>query len=70
MSVNGIQLGSKWVDQNSLYFIADIGANHNGSLEKAKELIHLAKEAGADAAKFQTFQAGKISRRSPHTFNS
>lgn len=60
MSVNGIQLGSKWVDQNDLYFIADIGANHNGSLEKAKELIHLAKEAGADAAKFQNFQAGKI----------
>jgi sialic acid synthase SpsE len=60
MSKFGIQLGSKWVDQNELYFIADIGANHNGTLEKAKALIHLAKEAGADAAKFQNFQAGKI----------
>lgn len=55
-----IKLGSKVVDDNSLYFIADIGANHNGSLEKAIELIHLAKEAGADAAKFQNFQADKI----------
>ncbi|MGJ8591436.1 MAG: N-acetylneuraminate synthase family protein [Aquaticitalea sp.] len=55
-----IKLGSKTVDKNSLYFIADIGANHNGSLEKAIELIHLAKEAGADAAKFQNFQANKI----------
>jgi len=32
------------------YFIADIGANHDGNLERAKELIHLAKDAGADAA--------------------
>ncbi|MAZ43682.1 MAG: N-acetylneuraminate synthase [Legionellales bacterium] len=36
-----------------VYFIADIAANHDGSLERAKELITLAKEAGADAAKFQ-----------------
>ncbi len=55
-----IKLGSKIVNDHSLYFIADIGANHNGSLEKAIKLIHLAKEAGADAAKFQNFQASKI----------
>lgn len=42
------------------YFIADIAANHDGSLERAKLLIRLAKEAGADAAKFQNFQAPKI----------
>lgn len=42
------------------YFIADIAANHDGSLEKAIELIHLAAEAGADAVKFQHFEAGKI----------
>lgn len=58
--MNSIKLGSKTVDDNTLYFIADIGANHNGSIEKAIELIHLAKEAGADAAKFQNFQANKI----------
>lgn len=58
--MKSIKLGSKTVDKNSLYFIADIGANHDGSLEKAIELIHLAKEAGADAAKFQNFQADKI----------
>jgi sialic acid synthase SpsE len=43
-----------------VYFIADIAANHDGDLERAKMLIHLAKEAGADAAKFQHFQAPKI----------
>jgi len=42
------------------YFIADIAANHDGSLERAKMLIRLAKECGADAAKFQNFQARKI----------
>ncbi|MEN8242890.1 MAG: N-acetylneuraminate synthase family protein [Chloroflexota bacterium] len=42
------------------YFIADIAANHDGDLERAKELIRLAKDAGADAAKFQNFQAAQI----------
>lgn len=42
------------------YFIADIAANHDGDLERAKELIYLAAEAGADAAKFQHFKAETI----------
>ena len=42
------------------YFIADIAANHDGNLERAKELIYLAKKAGADCAKFQHFLANKI----------
>ena len=42
------------------YFIADISANHDGDLERAKMLIRLAKEAGANAAKFQNFRAPKI----------
>src|SRR5210317_907320 len=42
------------------YFIADIAANHDGDIERAKMLIRLAKEAGADAAKFQNFKAKKI----------
>lgn len=42
------------------YFIADIASNHDGDIERAKELIFLAKEAGADAVKFQHFLAKKI----------
>lgn len=42
------------------YFIADIAANHDGDLERAKMLVQLAKQAGADAAKFQNFRAPKI----------
>jgi sialic acid synthase SpsE len=42
------------------YFIADISANHDGDLERAKALIHLAAQAGAQAAKFQNFRASQI----------
>jgi sialic acid synthase SpsE len=42
------------------YFIADIAANHDGDLSRAKDLIHLAAEAGTDAAKFQHFHADTI----------
>jgi N-acetylneuraminate synthase len=47
-------------DNQPTYFIADIAANHDGNLGRAKMLIRLAKEAGADAAKFQNFRAPKI----------
>lgn len=43
-----------------VYFIADIAANHDGDLERAKDLIYLAAESGADAAKFQHFTAETI----------
>lgn len=42
------------------YFIADIAANHDGDLERAKDLIWASKEAGADCAKFQHFKAESI----------
>ncbi len=42
------------------YFIADIAANHDGSLSRARDLIYLCAQAGADAAKFQNFQAQTI----------
>ena len=42
------------------YFIADIAANHDGDLQRAKDLICLAKESGANAVKFQHFTAEKI----------
>jgi N-acetylneuraminate synthase len=42
------------------YFIADIAANHDGDLERAKALIHSCAKAGANAAKFQNFRAETI----------
>ena len=56
-----IKFGNHTIGLNHpTYFIADIAANHDGDLERAKLLIRLAKEAGADAAKFQNFDAPKI----------
>ena len=37
------------------YFIAEISANHNGSLQQAKKIIYTAKKYGADAVKLQTY---------------
>ncbi len=56
-----IKIGNRWVgEHHPTYFIADVGANHDGDLQRARLLIRLAKEAGADAAKFQNFRAPKI----------
>lgn len=52
--------GKKIGEHHPVYFIADIAANHDGNLERAKKLIFLAAEAGADAAKFQHFKAETI----------
>jgi sialic acid synthase SpsE len=60
--------GRKIGEHYPTYFIADIAANHDGDLERAKNLIYLAAEAGADAAKFQHFQAATIV--SDHGFKS
>lgn len=43
--------------KHPIYLIAEIGVNHNGDMQLAKEMIVAAKSAGADAVKFQTFTA-------------
>jgi len=56
-----IKINKKVISNNSrTYFIADIAANHDGSLRRAKKLIKLAAKNGADAAKFQHFKAETI----------
>ena len=45
---------------NPLFFIAEAGVNHNGSIEIAKKLVDSASNAGADAVKFQTFKTENI----------
>lgn len=59
--VDSIRIGDRAIGGGSPCFvIAEAGVNHNGSVDLACELAALAKEAGADAVKFQTFSADRI----------
>jgi N-acetylneuraminate synthase len=56
-----IKIGSRLIGTgHPAYIIAEIGANFDNDINKAKRLIDAAKEAGADCAKFQSFLADKI----------
>ena len=53
-----IMIGDRAVGgDNEPFVVAEVGINHNGELERALEMIHVAKFAGCDAVKFQTFRA-------------
>ncbi len=51
ININGRMVG----DGHPAYIIAEMSANHAGSMERALELIHVAKESGADCVKIQTY---------------
>lgn len=56
-----IKIGNKIISENSPAFIvAEVSANHNGSYDRAVEIIHAAAEAGADAIKLQTYTPDTI----------
>lgn len=56
ININGRNVG----DGYPAYIIAEMSANHAGSIERALEMIHVAKEAGADCVKIQTYTADTI----------
>ena len=66
-NTKSIKLGDRIIYPDSKpYIIAEIGVNHEGSMDQAKVLIDLAKEGGADAAKFQSYKADTLaSKQSP-----
>ena len=52
---------------NNIFFIAEIGLNHNGDINLAKSMIKAAKESGANAVKFQSIKANRLV--SPNIFS-
>lgn len=55
-----VTLWKKIIDPRHVFIIAEAGVNHNGDIHRAKHLIDVAREAGCDAVKFQTFKAEKL----------
>lgn len=56
-----VKIGNRWVgDGESVFIVAEAGVNHNGDVGLAKKLVDAAKDAGADAVKFQVFKAEKV----------
>ena len=56
-----MKIGNREIGGNNpTYIIAEMSANHAGSLEHAKEIVYAAKEAGADCIKLQTYTADTI----------
>ena len=51
---------NKLLNSGKVFIIAEAGVNHNGDLDLAKDLIYAAKEADADAIKFQNFKASRV----------
>ncbi len=62
-----MKLGDRYINADGMpYIIAEVGVNHEGSMDKAKELIELAKIGGAHSVKFQSYKAGTLaSKHSP-----
>lgn len=56
-----MKIGTREIGKgNAAYIIAEMSANHAGDIKRAKEIIHAAKEAGADCIKIQTYTADTL----------
>lgn len=49
--------------ERPVFIIAEAGVNHNGDLDRARKLVDIARDAGADAVKFQSFHAEQLTGR-------
>ena len=60
MKIESIHFGDRSIgDGNPVFIVAEVGINHNGDLNLARQLLEKAKESGADAVKLQTYLTEK-----------
>ena len=65
IQINSIQIGDRKIGPaNSTYIIAELSANHGGSIDQALNVIRAMKDAGADAVKLQTYTADTLTLKS------
>lgn len=58
ITMNPFKINGRWIgDGHPVYIVAEMSANHQKDLDKARKIIRAAKEAGADAVKLQTYSA-------------
>ena len=63
-----IRIGKRLIGEGEpCFIIAEAGVNHNGDIKLAKELVDTAKQAGADAVKFQAFKTENITTKNADT---
>ncbi|MCJ7790471.1 MAG: N-acetylneuraminate synthase family protein [Candidatus Atribacteria bacterium] len=61
MLAQRLKIGNHWIGKEEpVFIIAEIGSNHDGSLEQAKKLIDACEKIKVDAVKFQSFSAEKL----------
>lgn len=60
MKMSGIVIGGHRIASSEPFIVAEAGINHNGDIQKALKMVRVAKKAGADAIKFQTYKAEEI----------
>lgn len=64
--LEGVRIGDRLINDDSpVFIIAEVGINHNGSVEMARRLIDAAKDAGVDAVKFQMRHLSSLYRVLP-----
>jgi len=61
VKMKNVRIGDRLIGEDEpVFIVAEVGVNHNGSVNMAKKLIDAAKDAGADAVKFQAFKTEKM----------
>ena len=58
-----MKIGNQIISNNRIFIIAEIGNNHNGSFDRAIDMIDEALESGADCVKFQMRHLNKVYRK-------